>query len=165
MAVRTPVVELLYFNAGGGHRAAAQALAAIATQQRRPWDVRLTHLFEVLDPQQRFQTWTGMAPEAYYNARLARGWTMGLERELKLLQAGIRVLHPHLVRRLQRHWAECEPDLVVSLVPNFNRAIGQSLASTLPGVPFMTVMTDLADLPSVLDAIEHRVARGDKHGS
>ena len=88
-----------------------------------------------------------MAPEAYYNARLARGWTVGLEQELKLLQAGIRMLHPTLVRRLQQHWARSEPDLVVSLVPNFNRAIGESLASTLPGVPFMTVLTDLADLP------------------
>jgi hypothetical protein len=140
-------IELVYFNAGGGHRAAAQALVALAAQQQRPWQVRLTHLFEVLDPQRRFQSWTGMAPEAYYNARLARGWTLGLEQELKLLQAGIRMLHPTLVRRLQQHWAMSEPDLVVSLVPNFNRAIGESLASTLPGVPFMTVLTDLADLP------------------
>lgn len=145
--MRTPVIELIYFNAGGGHRAAAQALAGTIARQQRPWRVRLTHLFEVLDPHQRFQTWTGMAPEDYYNARLARGWTMGLERELKVLQAGIRLLHPQMVKRLRRHWAHSEPDLVVSLVPNFNRAIGESLASTLPGVPFMTVMTDLADLP------------------
>ncbi len=140
-------VELVYFNAGGGHRAAAQALAAVAAQQQRPWRVRLTNLFEVLDPQQYFRRFTGMAPEAYYNARLARGWTLGLAQELKVLQASLRLLHPTLVQRLQRHWAAGEPDLVVSLVPNFNRALGESLASTLPGVPFMTVLTDLADHP------------------
>jgi UDP-N-acetylglucosamine:LPS N-acetylglucosamine transferase len=140
-------VELVYFNAGGGHRAAAEALAAMAALEHRPWRVRLTHLFEVLDPKQRFQAWTGMAPEAYYNARLARGWTMGLERELKLLQSGIRWAHPLLVQRLQLHWANSEPDLVVSLVPNFNRAIGESLSRAVPGVPFMTVLTDLADFP------------------
>jgi Monogalactosyldiacylglycerol (MGDG) synthase len=140
-------IELLYFNAGGGHRAAAQALAAMAQQEARPWTLRLTNLFDVFDPKQRFQRWTGVAPEAYYNARLARGWTMGLERELKLLQAGIRWLHPQLLRRLREHWAREEPDLVMSLVPNFNRAIGESLSQTLPGVPLMTVMTDLADLP------------------
>lgn len=142
-----PIVELVYFNAGGGHRAAAQALAELAQHQQRPWTVRLTHLFDVLDPTHRFEAWTGLAPEAYYNARLARGWTLGLEQELKLLQAGIRALHPALLRRLQRHWAASEPDLVVSLVPNFNRALGESLASTLPGVPFVTVLTDLADHP------------------
>jgi 1,2-diacylglycerol 3-beta-galactosyltransferase len=140
-------VELVYFNAGGGHRAAAQALAAVAAQQQRPWRLRLTNLFEVLDPQQYFRRFTGMAPEAYYNARLARGWTLGLAQELKVLQASLRLLHPTLVQRLQRHWAVGEPDLVVSLVPNFNRALGESLASTLPGVPFVTVLTDLADHP------------------
>jgi UDP-N-acetylglucosamine:LPS N-acetylglucosamine transferase len=140
-------VDIVYFNAGGGHRAAAQALFDMAERQRLPWRVRLTQLFDVLDPQQRFKAWTGMAPEAYYNARLARGWTMGLARELKVLQAGIRWLHPQLVQRLQQHWARAEPDLVVSVVPNFNRAIGESLARSLPGVPFLTVLTDLADLP------------------
>ena len=39
------------------------------------------------------------------------------------------------------------PTLVVSLVPHFNRAIKQSLVSTLPGTPFVTVLTDIADYP------------------
>ena len=57
------------------------------------------------------------------------------------------LLHPTLVKRLQRHWAAGKPDLIVSLVPNFNRSLGESLAAMLPGVPFMTVLTDLADYP------------------
>ena len=40
-----------------------------------------------------------------------------------------------------------QPDLVVSLVPNFNRAIHDSLAATQRKVPFVTVLTDLADFP------------------
>jgi UDP-N-acetylglucosamine:LPS N-acetylglucosamine transferase len=52
-----------------------------------------------------------------------------------------------MVRRLQQHWLATEPDLVVSLIPNFNRALHASLASTLPGVPYVTVLTDLADHP------------------
>jgi UDP-N-acetylglucosamine:LPS N-acetylglucosamine transferase len=51
------------------------------------------------------------------------------------------------VRTLQQHWLATEPDLVVSLVPNFNRALHESVASTLPGVPYVTVLTDLADHP------------------
>lgn len=144
---RQPRVELVYFDAGGGHRAAAQALIATAALEQRPWALQMTQLFEVLDPRQRFRAWTGMAPEAYYNTRLSRGWTRGLEPELRLLQAGIRLLHPGLVRRLQAHWEGSQPDLVISVVPNFNRALAESLAVARPGVPFMTVMTDLADLP------------------
>lgn len=140
-------LDLVYFNAGGGHRAAAQALATVVRQQGRPWCVRLVNLFEVLDPKQRFERLTGIPPEAYYNKRLAKGWTIGLAQELKLLQATIRLAHPTLVRRLQQHWSRSEPDLVVSLVPNFNRCMQEAVGTSLPGVPYVTVLTDLADFP------------------
>jgi len=140
-------VDLVYFNAGGGHRAAALALQEAIREQRRPWDVRLVNLTEVLDPQGRFRRVTGMDPEDIYNKRLARGWTLGLAQELKLLQGVIRLAHGRLVQTLQQHWARTEPDLVVSLIPNFNRALYESVASTLPGVPYVTVLTDMADHP------------------
>lgn len=140
-------VDLVYFNAGGGHRAAALALQEAIALQRRRWQVRLVNLTEVLDPAGRFRRATGMDPEDLYNKRLARGWTLGMAQELKLLQRVIRVAHGSLVRVLQQHWLATEPDLVVSLIPNFNRALYESLASALPGVPYVTVLTDLADLP------------------
>jgi UDP-N-acetylglucosamine:LPS N-acetylglucosamine transferase len=133
--------------AGGAPRAAAPALAVVLGRPGRPWHVQLVQLMEVLDPQASFHKLTGQRPEAYYNKRLATGWTIGLAQELKLLQLLIRLAHPGLVRPLQQHWLRSEPDLVVSLVPNFNRALGASLATVLPGVPFVTVMTDLADHP------------------
>ncbi|HPU50713.1 MAG TPA: glycosyltransferase [Burkholderiaceae bacterium] len=140
-------IELIYFNAGGGHRAAAQAIAEAIEGQGRRWTVRLVNLTEVLDPSGTFQRLTGMAPEDLYNQRLKRGWTLGFRQELKLLQAMIRLAHPSLLRSLKAHWRASQPDLVVSLVPNFNRALFQSLLVARPGVPFVTVMTDLADLP------------------
>ena len=140
-------IDLIYFNAGGGHRASALALEGALRRQAPSWQVRLVNLFEVLDPQDKFRAITGSGPEDWYNKRLARGWTLGMTQELKLLQAAIRLGHPLLVRQLQQHWLRTEPDLVVSLVPNFNRALYQSVASTLPGVPYVTLLTDLADLP------------------
>jgi 1,2-diacylglycerol 3-beta-galactosyltransferase len=55
--------------------------------------------------------------------------------------------HGPTVRLLQKFWTETEPDMVVSLVPHFNRALGESYASAFPGHPFVTVLTDLADYP------------------
>ena len=140
-------IDLVYFNAGGGHRATALALQSVIQTQDRPWRVRLVDLARVLDPQSSFRRVMGFDPEQFYNKRLQRGWTLGLAQELKLLQAGIRWAHPSLLRTLQAHWANTEPDLVVSLVPNFNRVLCESVASALPGVPFATVMTDMADHP------------------
>lgn len=140
-------IDLIYFNAGGGHRASAMALQSALQTLPLPWEVRLVNLFEVLDPVDRFRQVTGSAPEDWYNRRLARGWTLGMAQELKLLQGLIRLAHPTLVNRLRAHWAHSRPDVVVSLIPNFNRALCQSLAQALPGVPYVTVLTDLADFP------------------
>jgi len=141
------VIDLVYFNAGGGHRAAALALEAAIVRQQRPWQVRRVNLFEVLDPQASFKRVLGFDPEALYNRRLQRGWTLGMAQELKLLQAMIRLAHAPMRRTLVRHWQRSAPDLVVSLVPNFNRVLYESLAAARPGVPYVTVLTDMADHP------------------
>jgi len=51
------------------------------------------------------------------------------------------------VRVLEAFWRRSRPDLAVSMVPHFNRALGESLRRALPGVPLVTILTDLADYP------------------
>jgi 1,2-diacylglycerol 3-beta-galactosyltransferase len=159
-------IEVVYFNAGGGHRAAARALADICAAQGRPWDLRLVNLFDLIDPQRTFERLVGVPPEAYYNNRLATGLTVGLAQELKVLQAAIRWAHPRLVARLAAHWRASRPDLVVSVIPNFNRALVDSVSLACPGVPFVTVLTDIADLPPRFwierDARQHLVVGSDR---
>ena len=140
-------IDLVYINAGGGHRSAATALQKSIQEQGRDWQVRLVNLFEILDPQDMFRKATGVKPEAYYNVRLAKGWTLGLAQELRILQALIRLSHRSLIAQLRRHWQSTRPDMVVSLVPNFNRAMVQALNIARPGAPYVTVLTDFADLP------------------
>jgi 1,2-diacylglycerol 3-beta-galactosyltransferase len=140
-------VDLVWFNAGGGHRAAAQALAEALAIHTPQWTVRRINLTEVIDPSGLFRRNLGFEPEDLYNKRLASGFTLGLAQELKLLQGLIRLGHRPLVQRLARHWAATQPDMVVSLIPNFNHALHDSLAQGRPGAPFVTVMTDMADHP------------------
>jgi len=140
-------IDLVYFNAGGGHRSAARALETVILEQGRPWRVRLVNLFEVLDPNNVFRKTAGFNPEDFYNKRLARGWTLGLQQELKLLQAAIRLGESAWGKRLQVHWMKTAPDMVVSLVPNFNRLICKSLLQARPHAPYVVILTDLADYP------------------
>ena len=140
-------LELIYFNAGGGHRSAALALKEVIENKHSDWDVTLVNLFEVIDTERYFQKLTGFAPEDLYNLRLKKGWTLGLATELKVLQAIIRLSHAKLKRKLQQHWRKTRPDMVVSLVPNFNKVMWDALYQELPKVPYVTVMTDIADHP------------------
>jgi UDP-N-acetylglucosamine:LPS N-acetylglucosamine transferase len=142
-----PILDLMYFNAGGGHRSAAQALDAVIQAQGRPWQVRRINLMEVLDPKHVFRKTLGMEWEDLYNTRLARGWSIGLSQELKFLQALIRLSHPAMTARLRRYWRRTKPDMVVSLIPNFNRPMYEALRVARPGAPYVTILTDFADLP------------------
>ncbi len=56
-------------------------------------------------------------------------------------------MQPALVARLQKFWSENRPEMVVSLIPNFNRALRLSLQAALPGTPLATILTDIADYP------------------
>ena len=143
----TKTIDLIYFNAGGGHRSAAMALQSVIATEQRPWNVRLVNLFEVLDSERLFQKLTGLAPEDLYNHRLKRGWTLGLSTELKVLQAMIRMGHVTMLRKLEQYWHDHPTDLVVSLVPNFNKVLNLSVKRSMPTVPYVTVMTDMADYP------------------
>jgi UDP-N-acetylglucosamine:LPS N-acetylglucosamine transferase len=140
-------IDLVYFNAGGGHRAAATALETVIREQGRPWQVRLVNLMSILDPKDVFRKTMGMDWEDIYNNRLARGWSAGLAQELKLLQALIRLSHRPVMSRLRRHWRRTKPDMVVSLIPNFNRPMYEALDAARPLAPYVTILTDFADFP------------------
>jgi hypothetical protein len=140
-------IDFLYFDAGGGHRAAATALKAVIDEEKRPWDVRLINLQEILGPLDVFRKVTGLELQEIYNQMLARGWTLGSAQGLKFMHGVIRLYHRPAVRMLEKYWAGARPDLVVSLVPNFNRAMRESLKNALPAVPYVTILTDIADYP------------------
>jgi hypothetical protein len=136
-------LDFVFFDAGGGHRSAANALKAVIEQQGRPWEIRLVNLQEILDPLDIFRKYTGIRMQDVYNAMLQKGWTLGSAQLTALMHGLIRLYHGGQVRLLKEFWKQGERDLVVSLIPNFNRALRESL----PATPLVTILTDLADYP------------------
>jgi hypothetical protein len=146
------LVDLIFMDAGGGHRASASALESAIREHRRPWRVRMTNLRDVLDPIDVVRRIARVRVEDVYNRLLKSGLTAGSGAMLRATQLLIRRLHAQEVRQLARFWASEPPDLVVSLVPNFNRAIFHGLqegdrAAGRPFTPMVTILTDLADYP------------------
>ncbi len=146
-SARMAQIEFCFFDAGGGHRAAATALEAVARAQQRPWNIRLTNLQELLDELDILKKYAGIRIQDFYNWMLRSGWTLGSEQLMRVLQLAIRAYHRPTVRMLESHWRETQPDLVVSFVPHFNRALGESFRLAFPGRPFVTILTDIADFP------------------
>ena len=145
-------VDAIFFDAGGGHRASAIALKEVVEHQRRPWQVRLVNLREVLDPIDVIHKVTRVRAEDFYNRLLKYGWTVGSGTMLRATQMVIRQVRSRAAARLARYWQAQAPGLVLSLVPNFNRIIFEGLraadaAQSRDATPMVTVLTDLADYP------------------
>jgi 1,2-diacylglycerol 3-beta-galactosyltransferase len=140
-------LELVFFDAGGGHRSAANALAEVVRNQERAWDLRLMNLQERLDEIDLFRKVFGVRMEDVYNLILRRGWTLGSTQVLPLMHGVIRLYHKAQVDLLTRYWKDRQISLVVSVIPNFNRAIFDAMKRALPGTPMVTVLTDIADYP------------------
>jgi 1,2-diacylglycerol 3-beta-galactosyltransferase len=140
-------LDFVFFDAGGGHRAAAHALARVMNDQRRPAEIRMVNLQELLDSIDIFRRLTGVRLQDLYNLMLKKSWTLGSPQLTAGMHFVIRLFHGRQVRLLEKLWHSNHPEMVVSLVPNFNRALAESLRRSLPGVPLVTILTDLADYP------------------
>jgi len=140
-------IDFLYFDAGGGHRSAATALAQVMEKQGRPFEIRLVNVQEQLDSIDIFRKLTGLRMQDIYNLLLKKGWTLGSAQIMAGMHGVIRLFHGPAVRALREYWRKSRPDMVVALIPNFGRALRDSLQQELPGVPLVTVLTDIADYP------------------
>ncbi len=146
-SVGMKTLELVFFDAGGGHRSAANALCEVVRREERPWDMRMMNLQELLDEMDVFRKLTNIRLQDIYNLLLRRGWTLGSPALMKGMHGVIRLYHRAQVKLLVEHWRDHHPDLVVSVIPNFNRALYQAVGQAMPGVPMVTILTDMADYP------------------
>ena len=140
-------LTIVFHHAGGGHRSAAEALKATLASQENPWDVNLLDIQELLDPLDLIRRATGLRIQDTYNLILRKGWTRFTPQLLVVLQGTIRAYHSPIVKALRAYWAEHPADLVLSVIPHFNREIADSLRKDDARTPFVTLITDLADYP------------------
>jgi 1,2-diacylglycerol 3-beta-galactosyltransferase len=142
-----PEVLLLTVDAGGGHRAAANALVAAAEEKHPPFRFRVASIQDVLAPEDVFRRVTGHSIEDTYNLLLRRRGTLLMGPLLRLLHAAIRVRHRPLTRSFARFLERAPPAAVLSVVPNFNGVIRDAARLACPGRPVVVLLTDFADYP------------------
>jgi UDP-N-acetylglucosamine:LPS N-acetylglucosamine transferase len=140
-------VHVVFHDGGGGHRNAAVALQTAISEQQRDWQLELVQFQDLTDRLDVLRKLTGIRIQQQYNIMLQNGWTLGSTQLLRVLQATIRLFHRPLVNLLEKFWRAKPADLLVSVIPHFNRQICESWTKVYPGRPFVTIITDLADFP------------------
>ena len=140
-------ITIVFFDAGGGHRSASEALKAVLESQPRSWQVELLNLQQLLDRIDVLKKVTGLRIQDGYNLILRKGWTRLTPQLLPVLQSVIRAFHRPTVKLLAEYWKSHPADVVLSVIPHFNRALAESIRRVSPSTPFVTLITDLADYP------------------
>jgi hypothetical protein len=140
-------IEFVFFDAGGGHRSAATALTLAIQEKGLPWQIQMMNLQEILDELDVLRKYARIRIQDFYNWMLKSGWTLGSAQLMRSLQRVIRLYHGLIVRRLENYWRESAPDMVVSVIPHFNRELYESYRNLFPDRPFVTILTDIADYP------------------
>src|SRR5438552_3187915 len=140
-------IHVVFHDGGGGHRNAAVALQTVISQQQRDWQVELIQFQDLTDRLDVLRKLAGIRIQQQYNILLQNGWTLGSTYLLRILQATIRLFHRPLVNLLERFWREKPAELLISVIPHFNRQIWESWNRVYPSRPFVTIITDLADFP------------------
>ena len=119
----------------------------MAKAKKPDWEVELVQFQELTDHLDVLRKVTGIRIQEQYNIILRNGWTLGSEYLLRVLQWTIRVFHGPLVKLLEKFWRGHPAELLISVIPHFNREIAGSWEKVYPGRPFVTIITDLADFP------------------
>ena len=118
-------------------------------EQSDPWDVTLLDTQDLLDPLDVLRRLTGIRIQGDLNQILRRGWTRFTPQMLKILQTTIRLYRRPIVKAFAAYWKTHPTDVVLSVIPHFNREIAESLGVGVEAKRpvFVTLITDLADYP------------------
>jgi hypothetical protein len=109
--------------------------------------VELIQFQELTDRLDVLRRLTGIQIQEQYNRLLRSGMTLGATSLLRVLQTVIRTFHGPMVKLLTEQWRAQPADMLISVIPHFNRQLHESWAAACPGKPFVTLITDLADFP------------------
>lgn len=152
-AARTFRVNVVTGQGGGGHYATYRALKAIAKRRNLPWEFQVTDMDDIItelaqagDIQNAYEKF-GMSGHDLYNLMVKGGWTWLWPLKMRLNKLMVRMNHQVGVNIFAEHWRSQQPDIVVSVMPLYNKGLYESLQKAKPGTPYVTVMTDFADCP------------------
>jgi len=146
-------VNVITGQGGGGHYAMYNALKAIAEQQNLPWEFQVTDMDDIIDSlaeqKQVVNAYNmmGFSGHDLYNKMMKSGWTWLWPLKMRLNKLLVKLNHEAGVKFFEQYWREQQPDLVVSVMPLYNKGLWQSLQQALPGTPYATIIGDYADYP------------------
>lgn len=146
-------INVITGQGGAGHYATYHAIKAIADRRQLPWQFQVTDMDEIitkLSQQNKLKNTYdlfGFSAHDFYNSMVKNGWTWLWLLMMRLNKLLVKLNYKMGVSLFEQRWREQQPDLIVSVMPLFNKVIWESIQKAKPGTPIVTILTDFADCP------------------
>jgi hypothetical protein len=146
-------VNIVTGRGGGGHYATYHAIRALAEQLNLPWEIQVTDMDEIIENLAKDNKvanayeMMGIHGDDLYNLMLKSGWTWLWPLKMRLNKFLVKLNYDAGLQFFEQYWREQQPDLVISVMPLYNKGLSESLQRVKPGTPYITVLIDLADYP------------------
>ncbi|NBD16532.1 MAG: hypothetical protein GVY04_10450 [Cyanobacteria bacterium] len=140
-------------SGSGGHYAAFEALQSVIEQKQLPWEltvVDVASLTQGLTEQKKILdifSLLGTSAGEFVSQAQQKNWKLLQKLTNPLIKLLVKLNYHAAIRITSELWRNQQPDLVVSVLPLYNKVIWDSLQQEKPGTPVATLLTDFADSP------------------
>lgn len=137
-------IDIIYFDAGSGHRSSAKGLERAIAAARPDWRVRMLNIVDVFAPNKEFHRIV-CAGINYFNWQLKREKVFDLKGLINLSLIFHGLLSPRGIREISNFWRDDAPDAVISVTPMYNSALYRAARLANPSVRCITIPVDFEE--------------------
>jgi processive 1,2-diacylglycerol beta-glucosyltransferase len=138
-------VDIVYFDAGSGHRSSAKGLERAVSGARPDWRVRMVNIVDVFAPNKQFHRIV-CAGIDHFNRHLKREKVFDLKGLINLSLMFHDLLSRKGIREISDFWRDDPPDAVVSVTPMYNPALYRAARLANPAVRCVTIPVDFEEV-------------------
>ena len=137
-------VDIVYFDAGSGHRTSAFGLQKAIERSHPGWQVRCLDLLEIVQRHRRFLA-LSKAGIGYFNWTLRKDRVFDLNGLIRLSLLVNDLMSESDVREIARFWQDDPPDAFISVTPMNNETLFRAVKVANPDAQYVIVPVDFEE--------------------
>lgn len=147
------VSVILASRSAGGHYATFVALRSLVEQRQLPWEFNIVDVDKFLDDLAARKKVVdvyrlfGTTGDQVINIAQQKSWKFVQKLTTPLNKLLVKLNYKVGVKITVQELYKQQPDLLISVIPFFNKMLWEGLQKAKPGTPAVTILTDFADCP------------------
>lgn len=138
-------LDIVFFDAGSGHRSAAVALQKVLSGLYPHWNVRAINIVDIFDHHKSFG-WVVRKGITQFNRELVKDKVFDLKGKINLSLLCHDLVYENGIRAIASFWSGYHIDAVISVTPMYNPVLYKAARIVNPYVKCITIPVDFDEV-------------------